>query len=390
MSKDGGDDGYEGDDMNRSQMNRGGSRGAQQTGAVANMDADLGDEEGVTVSEYNRWLIQEDNWNSAEETRSAYMEGSQFRKTRDEKHREKGMERQAASIEQMKLAKGRVEEHREHNLEQGKTVRDDVSVWKQQVHEQKEQRAADAKAIKEKTKMAEKAKEEKKKLLDSKKELSAQVRGEVAQLTKDSEQLRMDLKKMNEETAKRVKAETADVVTDSAKKMFFEQRRAAAQQTSAKVKEWEVDRKANREKLVEQFKATRQKAREFKEGSRGSRKALQTERARSAAEVRKMKSDSAQTYRDKLEERAAQTKLVVNATISERFVQSDRARHMLQHPHYSEVTAVVTDVTSQVSKEIAASPRRKPPSSAAAALGAAGGKSAALRMNSGTPARKGA
>ena len=106
--------------MNRSQMNRGGSRGAQQTGAVANMDADLGDEEGVTVSEYNRWLIQEDNWNSAEETRSAYMEGSQFRKTRDEKHREKGMERQAASIEQMKLAKGRVEEHREHNLEQGK------------------------------------------------------------------------------------------------------------------------------------------------------------------------------------------------------------------------------------------------------------------------------
>ena len=52
------------------------------------------------------------------------MEGSQFRKSRDERHRERGMERQAASIEQMKLAKGKVEEHRQHNLKQGKVVRD--------------------------------------------------------------------------------------------------------------------------------------------------------------------------------------------------------------------------------------------------------------------------
>lgn len=109
--------------MNRGHQNRGGSRGAQQTGAVANVDADLGDEEGVTTSEFNRWLVQEENWNLAEDTRAAYMEGSQIRKQRDELHRERGMERQAASIEQMKLAKGKVEEHREQNLEQGKVMR---------------------------------------------------------------------------------------------------------------------------------------------------------------------------------------------------------------------------------------------------------------------------
>ena len=91
--------------------------GIQQTGAN---DADLGDEEGVTVSEYNKWLTLEENWESAEDTRQNYMEGSQFRKHRDEKHRERGMERQAKSIEQMKQAKGKVEEHREQNLEQGK------------------------------------------------------------------------------------------------------------------------------------------------------------------------------------------------------------------------------------------------------------------------------
>lgn len=80
----------------------------------------MADEEGVTVSEYNKWLMLEQNWESAEDTRQNYMEGSQLRKTRDERHRERGMERQAASIEQMKQAKTKVEEHREQNLEQGK------------------------------------------------------------------------------------------------------------------------------------------------------------------------------------------------------------------------------------------------------------------------------
>lgn len=107
--------------QNRSPANRAaGGRGGQQTGAVANADADIGDDEGVTLAEFNRWLVQEDNWQLAEETRESYMEGSQFRKTRDERHRERGMERQAASIEQMKVAKGRVEEHRQQNLEHGK------------------------------------------------------------------------------------------------------------------------------------------------------------------------------------------------------------------------------------------------------------------------------
>ena len=80
----------------------------------------MADEEGVTVSEYNKWLMLEQNWESAEDTRQNYMEGSQLRKTRDERHRERGMERQAASIEQMKQAKTKVEEHREQNLEHGK------------------------------------------------------------------------------------------------------------------------------------------------------------------------------------------------------------------------------------------------------------------------------
>jgi hypothetical protein len=54
---------------------------------------------------------------------------------------------------------------------------------------------------------------------------------------------------------------------------------------------------------------------------------------------------------------------------------------MLQHPHYAEVTAVVTDITSTISKEIAQSPRWRPPSAAGAAAALVSGiKPAALRM----------
>ena len=93
---------------------------ASKKGAEGKDDAEGGEEEGVFLAEYNRWLALEKNWESAEATRSMYMEGSQKRKSRDERHRERGMERQAASIEQMKAAKGKVEEHREKNLNDGK------------------------------------------------------------------------------------------------------------------------------------------------------------------------------------------------------------------------------------------------------------------------------
>lgn len=42
---------------------------------AANAEAETGDEEGVTLSEFNRWLIHEDNWTSAEEVREHYQEG---------------------------------------------------------------------------------------------------------------------------------------------------------------------------------------------------------------------------------------------------------------------------------------------------------------------------
>ena len=79
----------------------------------------------------------------------------------------------------------------------------------------------------------------------------------------------------------------------------------------------------------------------------------------------------------------AYVKQLANSVIQAKFADTTNSRRMLQHPHYQEVSAVVTDVTSSISKEIAAQPRRKIPtryieqSTAKAALRMSPGKAPA-------------
>jgi hypothetical protein len=418
--------------QNRAPANRAaaGGRGNQQSGG-ANGDGEMGDDDGVTLSEFNRWLVQEENWASAEEARESYMEGAQFRKTRDERHRERGMERQAASIEQMKLAKGRVEDHRQENLEQGKvrhswlvlsmvlehvsllpaarvapmmpgsvhtqlddraafvctlqSVRDNVQMWKANMYESQEAWIKQAKQKREQALKSVSAKEERKKLLDFKKIFSKKVKDEVTQFVKAGEELRTQQLQQNKERAAKVKAGTADEVTDEAKKMFFDQRIAAAKAIRVQVEAWERDKVVNQTARTSKQLALREKSKAMEAAARGARKNLAAEKARNAAEIRRQKQEAAQTHRAEHEDRIADTKQLVNSAIGNKFVQSAVARRMLQHPHYAEVSAVVTDVTSQISKEIAASPRRRPPAAIAGAI--AGKQAAPLRTGSASQPR---
>lgn len=236
-----------------------GRGGAQQGGSSG--EGDAGDEEGVTTAEYNKWLTLESNWGMAEDTRQSNMEGSQFRKARDERHRERGMERQAASIEQMKQAKGRVEEHRQSNLEQGKDVREDVASWKVAMYEQQEAWVDHGKQLKEKITTQERQRAERDALTAYKKKFSADVRKEVQQLSSEADAQKEKVLASNRAQADKIKKETGDEVTDAAKKMFFEQRRAAALATTSLLKGLETERKDIRNKFREDSHRNREKVR---------------------------------------------------------------------------------------------------------------------------------
>ena len=358
----------------------GGSRGSAQV-IAANAEAETGDEEGVTLSEFNRWLIHEDNWTSAEEVREHYQEGSQQRKERDETHRERGMERQAQSIEQMKLAKGKVEEHRQKNLEQGKQVREKVADWNRDAYEEREAHKKIVLALKKQMNSAVRTKEEMDALLSMKKKLGEVVKAEDAKISEAAKSQREEFLKINKAQVEKVKKETADQVTEDAKRFFFEKRKTSVSTIKSEEKTWEEARKKASADFKDKVALLKAKSKSIEASARGSRKTLQSQRAREAAEMRKLKAEQAQSFRAAQEEHAATTKQTVYAAVNQKFVQPQSSRRMLQHPHYAEVTAVVTDITSTISKEIAQSPRWRPPSTAGAAAAlVSGSKPAALRM----------
>lgn len=173
---------------------------------------------------------------------------------------------------------------------------------------------------------------------------------------------------------------------------MFEQRKRAAMETASDVKQWEAKRRANKLKFRQEAAKSKDVSKRIESCARLSRKQLQDQKQKQADEVREHKKQVLNLYRYQQEERAALVKQLVNSSVAKKFASPENSRRMLQHPHVSlcrergfppactlflpalllsnaftfamvqfqEVTAVVTDVTSQISKEIAASPRRRP------------------------------
>lgn len=260
--------------------------------------------------------------------------------------------------------------------------------WKQELYDLQEQWQEKAKEVKKTVVASERTKEEKSNLLNHKKKLSKQVKDQMAQLTLASEEQRNARTQANKDQAEKVRKETADAVTDEAKKFMFTKRRASAESTRAQVKSWADEHSKNRTEFRQTLKESKDKSKAMEVSAKGSRKALAAQRAKEAADLRAEKAANAEKHRAALEDHAAVTKQLVYANVTERFIPGSMSRRMFEHPHFAEVTAVVTDVTSQVSKEIANSPRRRPQLASGNAL-AAGKAPAALRMSPSAAGAKG-
>ena len=93
---------------------------AQSAAPRVSKDDAARDEEGVLVSEYNKWLIIEEKLESAQETRKSKQQGEKIIRDREERYRARAVQKQQASIEQMKDVKRKVEDCRTQNQKQGK------------------------------------------------------------------------------------------------------------------------------------------------------------------------------------------------------------------------------------------------------------------------------
>ena len=166
------------------------------------------------------------------------------------------------------------------------------------------------------------------------------------------------------EQAKKVRDETADSVIDAAKKFFFLQRKTAAKETTGLVQSWSTERDKAKKAFDEVQHQRSMRVKGMREAGRKAREALAAAKAEAANSMREQKQGFADQRQQQMHDYSIGLKEAANSSIAQRFVTPDESRRMLQHPHYSEVSAVVADVTSAVSREIASSPKRnrRPPS----------------------------
>ena len=313
----------------------------------------------VSTAEYNRWLYLEDNWDKAEDIRNQFMAGEQMRKERDEKHRNRGLERQAASIEQMKRAKGEVDQHRERNMTQGKEVREDVANWKEEMYANEEELKQRSRMMKEMVTTADKTQESKEALLQLKKTCSLNVKMEVMQLAKDNAAKKESLLESNRSMAAKIRSETSDHAMDSARHVFYQQRKKTHDETVSMIKDWASSRAEKKEKFKDFAAKRKEEVKTVESIARNSRKTLAEQRKQQAAEFRAHKKRLQAAANEARAKHASMVKQIVMASSYDKFVPPTESRRMLNHSHYAEVMAVVTDITSNISKEIAASPRRR-------------------------------
>ena len=341
-----------------------------------------GDEEGVLSAEYSRWLHLESNWEIAEDKRHQYMEGSQLRKSRNERHRERGQDRQQMAHEQMKAAKQMVENVAKKNMAQGNQVRNDVQDWLAEKRTREMNTKEHCKEMRQKTKTERRVEAEREALLALKKEISLQVRLEVVELAKASKDLQNTVLESNRSMASKIKAETSEEVIDGAKQFMFDKRRQTALTTAAQIKDWAAERRVNQQKVRDNTAKSREKA-QLTAPLGAPRRWLRERKFKLAEEHRERKRQIKEANLARKESDMAYVKQLANSVIQAKFADTTNSRRMLQHPHYQEVSAVVTDVTSSISKEIAAQPRRKIPtryieqSTAKAALRMSPGKAPA-------------
>ena len=234
-------------------------------------------------------------------------------------------------------------------------VRNAVMAWSAELNQKKEEWLAHNKYMHDTTGSSiTRGRDEREALLKLKKELTLQVKKDTVQLTDRGKSEREQLLSSNREQAARVRAETDIAGVDGARRFLYEQRKQTVLETLREGKELDEKRKVNRQKKHEQSLASKDKAKTIETNAKKAKNQLMLNKKQAAQAARDSKKMSMWMYRQKQEEYAKMVKSLVNTSTVSRFAQSADSRRMLQHPHFQEVSAVVTDVTSAISKEIAA------------------------------------
>jgi hypothetical protein len=272
--------------------------------------------EGITTkAEYNRWLVSQEKWQTAENIRQQNKSGEEIIKERQRRHTTQGLSRQQSAAVQMKKASESLEAHREQNLTLGRAVYEEVAGWRAGAKATKDEYAAYGKKVKEQIKSENKTAASLAALSETKKSKAAITRDDDQKKEKARKDMRDAMAEQAKKQAEKVRQETGDAITDAAKRHFYEQRLKSANETKADAVKWEKERKEEAEAFSQLQKKRRNKSKSARDAAGKSRAALLTTRTEEAIAMREEKKKLAEFHRQRLQEeyqlRAATVKGVI-------------------------------------------------------------------------------
>ena len=202
----------------------------------------------------------------------------------------------------MKKASESMEAHREANLSLGRNVHEEVGGWRQGAKATKEDWAKHGKTIIETQKANNSAGQSIAAMAASKKQVAQQTRDDDMKQAQRRKDLVEEQQQLRRQQAGKVRAETANQVTDDAKRWAFESRLQSANATKSDTLRLEKDRKEDEAAFKEMQKKRRNKSKSFRQSAVKSRQALLTSRAEEATAMREEKRRLADSTRARLEE----------------------------------------------------------------------------------------
>lgn len=286
----------------------------QETGKLSSVTPGK-DDSIATKREYNRWLVTQENWQSAEDVRAQRKEAVSRLEERDRVHKTQGLARQQAATAQMKKASEAVEEHREQNLALGRAVSEEIGGWKVGAKATKDAWSQYGAGIREAQKAADATTASMASLSLKKKTQAATTRKEDEETAKAVERIKEEKQRVANEQASKIRSETADQVTDAAKRIFYEQRLQHAKQTKADQERWQKERTVEKESFDKIQQARRKKSKSARDQAGKSVSALLTKRQQEGMAMREAKrtllEEKARNKKEEEEKKIANVKSVI-------------------------------------------------------------------------------
>lgn len=281
----------------------------------------------VTTIEYNRYLVEQNARDLAEQRKQSHDEERKLRTELAEKYKSAGNQSVAELKEQMQLAKAEVANFQADNLKKGSEVKEEVEFLRKIRKEQNEMWLEHGSSL-----AHELGAEQKRRIQQSRDELVMTKRGNATAIkadVKEMERLRTERQQRMLEDTQKLKKDVAeacgDEVTQKAKGLFLEQRKQVGETTRKDMKTWKESRQAGKEKYAAKASAAKAEALAAKKAAKEALEGVKELRLKSAQEMRDKRNNIETNYGKVKQDVGATKKQVHDMTRQRKYVSPEAA-----------------------------------------------------------------